>query len=365
MAQPARADELIHLARSRTTGDRERLLLAVADLCDGAPDPRSPEIQTLVGDLFMTLVVDAERDIRRALAEKLAAADWAPKALINVLALDEIEIARPVIQASPLLHDQDLIRLLLEATIEHQIEVARRPHLAGAVVEAVIDGGEPAVLTALAGNPTADVSPDSMRRLVGAARRIAALRSPLTRHPRLTRLLAEQLYAFVGQALRTAIAQRFRVDPAELDRALGEAVDSARRGTDRRPPPQRDGEREEMEARLIAKLAGADELRPGYLIRALKERRLTLFQAAMASLGGFSVVDVRRACDATDPEPLALACAAVGIDRSAFPSLLLMVRELNGGRPASGHNSGERAAAAFARAPESAARAFRDLAGGV
>ena len=49
-----------------------------------------------------------------------------------MLALDEIEIARPIIAASPVLKDADLIRLLVEATIEHQIEVARRPNL-GAV----------------------------------------------------------------------------------------------------------------------------------------------------------------------------------------------------------------------------------------
>ena len=90
---------------------------------------RSIEIQTLLDNVFMALVVEAERDIRKQLAERLSSADWAPKALVNVLALDEIDIARPIIAKSPLLQDQDLIRLLIEATIEHQIEVARRPEL--------------------------------------------------------------------------------------------------------------------------------------------------------------------------------------------------------------------------------------------
>src|SRR5205807_1884618 len=116
------------------------------------------EIQRLLDDVFMALVVEAERDIRKALAEKLAQADWAPPALINVLALDDIEIARPVILSSPLLKDQDLIRLLVEATIEHQIEVARRPRLGREVVNAILDGGEPAVMTALANNTTAEVT---------------------------------------------------------------------------------------------------------------------------------------------------------------------------------------------------------------
>jgi uncharacterized protein (DUF2336 family) len=358
----------MHLARSRQTSDRERLLLAVADLCDGSPDARRPEIQGLLDDVFMALVVEAERDIRRALAEKLAKADWAPLALINVLALDDIEIARPVILSSPLLRDQDLIRLLVEATIEHQIEVARRPALPGEVVNAILDQGEPAVLTALANNSTASVSDTAMKRLVEASRRVASLRSPLARHPRMSKMLAEQLYSWVGQALRTAIADRFKIDASALDEALAESVVVAHRGPEEASRPfvtERDGEREEMERRLIAKLQAANQLRPGYLIRALKEGKLSLFEGALAALGGFNPADVRRACSSADCEALALACAAVGIDRVVFPTVLMGVRELNGGRPGDGHEAGKRASAAFSRAPDSAARAFRDRIAGV
>ena len=63
----------------------------------------SPPVQGLLSSIFMSLVVEAERDIRRRLSEKLATASWAPVALINVLALDDIEIARPVIAGSPVL----------------------------------------------------------------------------------------------------------------------------------------------------------------------------------------------------------------------------------------------------------------------
>lgn len=336
MSPAVQAHELITLAKSRETGDRERLLLGVAEMCDASPESRRPEVQGLLDNVFMALVVEAERDIRRSLAERLADADWAPRALINVLALDEIDIARPVIARSPLLRDHDLIRLLIEATIEHQIEIARRPALSETVVNAVIDRAEPAVLTALVGNPTAEISETGMSRLVDSSRRIAALRSPLARHPKLSQMLAEQLYAWVGQALRAAIADRFRIDAAALDRALSEAVQSAHRGQteeERQMLLSRDGEREEMERRLVAKLSAAGQLRPGYLIRALKERKLSLFEHALAVLGGFPVEDVRAAVGANSTQPLSLACAAVGIDRIVFPSVLAMVRELNGGRP--------------------------------
>ncbi|HEX4095837.1 MAG TPA: DUF2336 domain-containing protein, partial [Caulobacteraceae bacterium] len=134
-------------------------MLAIVDLCGQADQMvRGPAIQALLGSILLTLVSRAELDIRRLLAEKLAAADWPPPALIHVLALDEIEIARPVIAASPVLKDADLVRLLVETTIEHQIEVGRRPGIGEPVVEAILAQAEPAVLTALAGNGTAQIS---------------------------------------------------------------------------------------------------------------------------------------------------------------------------------------------------------------
>jgi uncharacterized protein (DUF2336 family) len=356
------ARDLMELAHGRHEGDRERLLLAVADLCDASPEAARPELQTLLDDVFMALVVEAERHIRRALAERLATATWAPPSLINVLALDDIDIARPIILSSPLLQDTDLIRLLVEATIEHQIEVARRPKLASKVVDAIVDGGEPAVMTALANNPTAQITDKAMARLVEAAKRVASLRSPLARHPKLNKILAEQLYAYVGEALKSAICERFQVDASAFDPEISAAVASA---SGANFVVARDGERQDMEERLIAKLESAGQLRPGYLVRALKEGKLSLFMSALSSLGGFSIVDLKRACNAPDPELLALACAAVSIDRSAFPDVLTMVRDLNDGKPAGDAAGGKRAAAAFNRTPEGAAKVFRERIGGV
>lgn len=348
----AKTDDLLSLARSRAPADRERLLLAIVELCDAGESAAglmtSKPIQALLNSIFMSLVVEAERDIRRRLSDKLAQADWAPSALVNVLALDDIEIARPVIAGSPVLKDHDLVRLLVEATIEHQIEVARRPNIGPPVVAAILQQSEPAVLTALAGNATAALGEHDMAILVAASERTAAMRSPLARHPALTDNLARQLYVWVGQALRHSLVDRFRLDAAELDAVLAISVQEAHGGAAAAPLAHaREGEREEMERRLVAKLDAAGQLRPGYLLRALKEGRLTLFLASLATLGRFDQTHVRRAVSSDRPELLALACAAVGIDRSVFPTILEMVRSLNGGLPGGGQEGARRAGGAF------------------
>lgn len=350
------AEVLLRLAHSRSQDDRQRLLMGIADLVEASGQGQSETLS----DLFLTLVGQVEKDIRAALAERLSEAEWAPPALINVLALDEIEIARPVIARSPLLKDQDLIGVLLAATVEHQIEVARRPGVGATVVDAILDRSEPAVLTALACNQTAHISEPGFQKLVEASRKIAALRAPLARHPRLNEALAQQLYTWVGQALRQAIGERFRIDVDELDSAIAAAVRNAASPSQPASSPavQIDPERDEMERRLIAKLDSAGQLRPGYLVRAAREGRISLFENALAILGGYSVQDIRRAVAAVKPDLLALACASVGIDRAVFPSMLAEIRIRTNGFPQGGQFDAA-ALRLFDQSAESAAGVFR------
>ena len=329
--------ELLVLASSRSADDRQRLLLKVTSLCESNPPP--PKVAPLLSDIFLALTAQAERDIRLALSERIAGVDWAPPALVNMLALDEIEIARPVITSSPLLQNADLIRLLIEATLEHQIAVARRPQLARPVVDTIVDRAEPVTMTALASNRTADIGEDAMRKLVDHSRRIAGLRAPLTRHPRLNEQLAQQLYQWVGQALRQSIGERFRIDDDQLNAAVQDAAAKAVGSPEWRAMSARmteDRARIDAERRLVEKLQAAGQLRPGLLVRALREQRFELFEQTLAALGGFSEAQVHHAIRAPTAEPLYLACIAVGVDKAVFASLLVEVRKLSGGMPADG-----------------------------
>ena len=85
------------------------------------------------------------------------------------------------------------------------------------------------------------------------------------------------------------------------------------------------------------------------------------FTAAMGALGGFETAQVQAGLNSDRPELLALACVAVGIDRSAFPDILEMTRKLNQGHPGGGAEGARKAAVAFAPVtPEVAASAFRE-----
>ena len=351
------AGPVIDLARAAAPAERERLMLALAKLCDLPEANASERARTVIRDLFMSLVEGAERAIRLHLAEAIAPARWAPSSLINALALDDIDIARPIIAKSPVLEDDDLIRILVAATLEHQIEVARRPGIGEGVVSEILKDGQPSVLAALASNETAQVSPGAMQDLVATSRQVAALRSPLTRHPQMTDDLAKVLYTWVGDALQKELTRRFTLDPEAMRAAMQGAVDAAYNG---KPAAglviaTPSTERRDMDTRLIAKLQAAGQLRPGFLLKSLRDGKLYLFELSLAALAQMKTEEVRGIVASARPDLLALACAGVGIDRSVFPTILQLVRGLNEGRPSGDGEAISAIHAAFTHASAGAA----------
>lgn len=299
---------------------------------------RSGKIPEFLDELLQHLVTESSSEARGRLAARLAGSRWAPAGLVRALAEDELQVAEPVILRSPHLKDHDLLRLLAEGDLDRQIVVTRRAALSAPLVEAVLQTDEPALLTALAGNETAQISHDAMRRLVEASRQHCALRTPLARHPRLTQDLARQLEGWASAPQKALLDARFVLRPKQ-------AVEPA--------PP------ETADERVIDKLEKAGQLRLGFLLEALQEGHLSLFVAALARLGGFTAAEVRIAIDSYRPELLGLACAAVGVDHQVFPTILAGVRALNGGLPGGGAEGARKASGAFAPfEPGTAARAF-------
>jgi uncharacterized protein (DUF2336 family) len=158
--------------------------------------------------------------------------------------------------------------------------------------------------------------------------------------------------------LRQSIVARFNVDEQALGAAVHEVVDGIVRPTPPAKAAVDQGERDEMERRLIDKLQAAGQLRAGLLIRAVREKRLSLFTHGLSALGGFSDEQVRRALSASSPEALYYACAAVGIDRAVFPTLLAELRKFNELLPG---DEGEPVWLRGALSQGSAIRAFRAL----
>jgi uncharacterized protein (DUF2336 family) len=149
-------DLLSEIDRDRTLAGRRALVMSAAELFFADGDLTDEE-RGLAIEALRRLIHEVEVSIRRALADRLAAEARAPRELILALADDTIEVAFPILRQSPLLQDRELIDIIQHRTLEHQLAIAMRSRVSGAVAAALVERGHLDVITTLLENPNAEI----------------------------------------------------------------------------------------------------------------------------------------------------------------------------------------------------------------
>ncbi|MGF1462734.1 MAG: DUF2336 domain-containing protein [Maricaulaceae bacterium] len=305
------AQAMLALARRKDDVSRDRLLLAMGDLCAEGP------AEVTAGDAAETIILHllerAEAQIRLRLAERLADSAWAPHDVLLFLALDDYEIAQPVLNRSAQLSEDDLVQIARDATPKHRIAVARRPDVTPNISDALTERCEPSILTVLAANGGAKLGSLAWKNMMRTSARHPALQAPLAERRDLPDALVTELYHVAGEAVRRRLVERFDLDPESLDQDLRAAVDTAAGGQD-------DSE-DEAAARLVDKLSASGRLSTSFLVKALRERDLALFQHTISKLSDLPVATVRTAMERQPETGVMLLCRGAGVDRSVFSTV--------------------------------------------
>ena len=145
------------------------------------------------------------------------------------------------------------------------------------------------------------------------------LQEPLIRHPGLPPAIASRMYVWVSGALKTALTQRYPYVAQSLNRAMDDSVAALQSGS----PSASDA----SARKLVAKLSASGQLRASFLIRVLQQGQMELFEHGFAALLGLEVTAMRKALSSENPVTVALACRAVGIDRSVFMTVYSLSRK--------------------------------------
>lgn len=319
---------LAQLAANPQDTTREEIFLAVTSLYRVQGAHLSNRECGLVREILRRLTNDVEMAIRIALAERLAEDTTAPHDLILLLADDRIEVARPIILRSPLLTDEDVLRMVLECDVGHQEAVAARENIGAPVTEALAKCEAESVLVALVHNATAKISPTTYATLIEKSRQVSSLQEPLVQRKDLPPALATKMCGWVSDALKVYIAQNYSVEPAKLDAAFAHAqtIIKSEPATAKTPPA-------EGAQKLIDKLATAGQLKAGFLLRVLHQGQIDLFDLAFAHLLEMPLEELRMTFYENGPKAVALCCRAVGIDRCVFATVFNLSRQARKMRP--------------------------------
>lgn len=314
--KPARAQDLIELARHDSDEDRAQLYNRIADLFQIPSAKRSETERGLLIEIMRALSVQVDMRLRLALAERLADRGDADHGLILLLAHDQIEVAAPVIARSVVLTESDLISIIRECSPTHSVKIAGRPAISQRVCEALVETNLGDVFRALSRNDTAQIPPRALEQLVDTSSNDPELAEALASRTQLPQALAVRLFSWASVALKKHIAERYAIDPAVLEAEIAHAVSQE---LSRRAAP--DHNRSRMLANLVEKMRDNGQLKPGFLIKAAREGQMDVFRVAFARLLDIDQATGDRILDGGDIIQIARATRAVGIDRSAFPTI--------------------------------------------
>ena len=309
------ARRLFELARTKTQHGRQSLYGAISEMFERRGDQLDEGERELMADILARLSHDVEMSVRVALANRLSDKADAPAELINMLANEDIQVAYKILSTSPVLRDTDLVEVVRHRTMQHQLAVAIRRDLSEEVSMALVESGNEDVIVTLLNNQDARISSTVLEYLAEESKRIDAYQKPLVRRPELPSNLAEKMYAWVSAAVRKYIVENFEVDVHDLDDNLSHSLHDA---IVNKP--------EEVDAaavRLVDKLHESGELTAEFVLKALRQGQISLFELSFAKLAGLRPVLMRRIIYEPGGEAIGIACRAVGIDR---PTFLLIYR---------------------------------------
>ncbi|SLN77162.1 DUF2336 domain-containing protein [Oceanibacterium hippocampi] len=290
----------------------------MSDLFVSANGRLNDRERAMMSDILRKLVISMEMAVRRDLSDRLAANDAAPRDLVNQLANDEIEVARPILLRSKVLEELDLIEVIKHRGQEHQIVVAQREGLSAAVADVLIDFGDEDVISALIENHEAEISARALDYLVSESRRIDRFQEPLLQREDLPTRLAQRMFWWVSAALRKHILSEFDVDEGMLDDELEAATQSI---VDEATSP-----RMTEAEQLVAELEARRELNERFLVQSLRNNQVSVFIAGLARIAGIDRFIARRIVFDMGGESLAVACRAAGFDRTSFGAIFMLTR---------------------------------------
>lgn len=214
MSVPARALELdpaMQVVAPPADNVRRQLAKRLADAICLPASKLTPQERHMAGDVLVELLRSAEPDIREAVAKRLVMLNEAPRTILVMLAKDEIQIARHVLENSRSLTDSDMIQIARKVKMEHRIMMAQRRKLSDAVVDVLVEFMEEDVVETVLKNKGSNLSDTAIQRILVISRSYQPYVELLVKRDELRPSHGLTMYWWADASNRRRIMKRFAV----------------------------------------------------------------------------------------------------------------------------------------------------------
>jgi uncharacterized protein (DUF2336 family) len=319
------SQKLYALAKNNQPGARAELTTAISVLLEMNLSDRESE---LVADILIVLMRQAEKDLRRALAEKLSVIDNIPLRLILELSNDEIEVAAPVLRHSNVLGEADLIGIIKSKGPAYWRQIAARKKLSDQLVNLLTDTRDFDTALALVKNSEIRLTEHALVILAELARNSHDIAAPLLRRGEIPASLAGELYQFVSYELKRFIIENHDLEAGILIEAIDDIVLELgyTAGEDPFAPSP-------AMIKMAQRFKEKGLLTVNTMLGTLKRGQTQSFAAMFTEYTGLSYDTMATILRQPSGQGLAVTCRAFDIGKQDFISLYLLSNRLrNGGK---------------------------------
>ena len=302
--------------------------------CDSADASNEREIAE---EVLATWLKNAALEVREALARQLRSCPFLPRKLALEMAADVETVAVPILRHSPVFTQDDLCEIARSAGTAKQIAVAGRSEVPRAVAEALVATQNEKVVATLVRNEGAKLSEPLLHRIVDNFESSFPVHEGLVSNAALSVSIGERLITLVADRLRQHLVARFDLPRAlalELTHLSREAAISAA------VPAQNDIGFAET---LVDHLSAEKRLTQTFLLRALCDQRIAVFEVGLARRAGLTHEDTAKALRVKDPLGRSNIFLRAGISRLLVRAFDAAVDGfINGAAPPEGEENSDK-----------------------
>lgn len=289
--------------------------------------------QQLLKHVFRVLFLLAEDQmprVRQMIAEELRDSHNAPPDLIRKLAWDEeLEVAAPILEFSPLLGDSDLLEIIANSDVPGVIEaITQRQEVSTDVTEAIVRNvtrskvtdDDARIINKLLENKKARFKEDTLEIIVEEAPNYEIWHKNLLDRPELTTRTINKIARFVSEALIMEMEDRGMITK-ELGQNLTQAI--ASRLYNPHIDRAKEAEREAVD------LFTQGNLDPQYVMAALDGGERDFVIAALSLLADVPKAATKEIIDADDPKAVTALAWKAGIPMREAIQLQLKLAKIH------------------------------------
>jgi uncharacterized protein (DUF2336 family) len=273
------------------------------------------ETRPLAEAVLELLVRDLELKVRQTLAEALAASPKLPAAVASRLARDEIEVASPILEHSPVLSDRELGEVVRTHAMQYALAVAGREHLSEVLSDIVAEAGDGEVIARLVGNAGARISLETLRRVAADYDQDTRVQDRLIRRPALPYELVDHLVEVIGERLEWDLVHKRRMSAEEARQLMAATRERATLSIVAR-------EHSERTIELELRQHFADHgLGPEDILVYLRNGEIGRVEAGFVLLAEIDLTRTRQLLYGLDKRGLAALCARSGFGTPHYVAL--------------------------------------------